>query len=138
MAPPRRSRQHAMRTWWRVTKTLQPGEPGAVKLLRVYGEQLVCVRYRTSGSGEERLTTVELVIDRTVVRKRGNQIVAFKILDHERRLRLKALGLGARFDAATGLWHLARHDVLSLGLRHRIAVNQEQLLREEMDRERNV
>ena len=138
MSSPRPQRAPAMRMWWRVTKTLQPGEPGAVRLLRAYGDQLVCVRYRTSGSGEERLTTVELVIDRTVIRKRGHQIVAFKIRDHEVRLRREALKRGAWFDAATGLWNLARHDVLSLGLRHRIAVPQDQMLREEMARSRNV
>ena len=127
----------ALRAWWRVTKTLQPGELGTVRLVRAYGDQLVCVRYRTSGSGEERLTTVELVIDRTVIRKRGHQVVAFKIRDRETRLRREALKLGAWFDAATGLWNLARHDVLHLGLRHRIAVPRDQMLREEMARDGN-
>lgn len=138
MPTPHKSRTPALRTWWRVTKTMQPGERGAVRLLRAYGDQLVCVRYRTSGSGEERLTTVELVIDRTMVRRRGHQIVAFKIKDSEEKLRREALKLGAWFNAATGLWNLPRHDVLSLGLRHRIAVPQDQLLREEMDRRRNA
>lgn len=138
MPSPHPPRKQAMRTWWRVTKTMQPGERGAVQLLRVYGDQLVCVRYRTSGNGDERLTTVELVIDRTVIRKRGDQTVSFKIKDHEVRLRREAVRRGAWFDARTGLWNLARHDVISLGLRHRIAVPQDQLLREEMDRRRNV
>ncbi|TXC66466.1 hypothetical protein FSC37_13325 [Piscinibacter aquaticus] len=120
-----------------MTKTLQPGEPGTLRLLRAYGDQLVCVRYRTSGSGEERLTTVELVIDRTVIRKRGHQIVAFKIYEREARLRREALKLGAWFDATTGLWNLARHDVLHLGLRHRIAIPREQMLREEMSSSSN-
>jgi hypothetical protein len=137
MPPSRSQRTPALRAWWRVTKTLQPGEPGTVRLFRLYGEQLVCVRYRTSGSGEERLTTVELVLDRTVIRKRGNQIVAFKIRDHETRLQRKALALGAWFDEATGLWNLARHDVLRLGLRHRIAVPRDQMLRDEMARNSN-
>ena len=129
MPTPHKSRTPALRTWWRVTKTMQPGERGAVRLLRAYGDQLVCVRYRTSGSGEERLTTVELVIDRTMVRRRGHQIVAFKIKDSEEKLRREALKLGAWFNAATGLWnpslergpppawHLAREAVvLIIGL----------------------
>ncbi len=113
---------------------MQPGARGALRLMRLYGDQLVCVRYRTSGTGEERLTTIELVVERTMVRKRGNQIVAFKLRDHETRLRREALRRGAWFDAKTGLWKLARHDVLSLGLGHRIAMSQEELLREEVDR----
>lgn len=132
-----RRRTPALRAWWRVTKTLEPGAPGTVRLLRAYGDQLVCVRYRTSGSGEERLTTVELVIDRTPIRKRGDQIVAFKLRNHEVRLRREALKLGACFDARTGLWQLPRHDVLSLGLHHRIAVPRDQMLREEMARDGN-
>ncbi|MFT3665036.1 hypothetical protein [Piscinibacter sp.] len=117
-----------------MSKTMQPGERGAVRLMRLHGDRLVCVRYRTSGSGEERLTTIELIVERTMVRKRGDQIVAFKLRDGETRLRREALRRGAWFDAKTGLWKLARHDVLSLGLAHRIAVSQEQLLREEVDR----
>ena len=77
----------ALRGWWRVTKTMHPGERGAVRLMHEYGDRLVCVRYRTSGSGEERLTTVELIVERAVIRKRGDQVIAFKIRDHEHKLR---------------------------------------------------
>lgn len=127
----------ALRTWWRVTKTMQPGERGAVRLVREYGDQLVCVRYRTSGSGEERLTTIELIIERAVIRKRTDQVVSFKIKDNEVKLRREAARRGGWFDAQTGLWKLPRHEVLSLGLGHRIAVSPDQLLREEMVRRRN-
>ncbi len=127
----------ALRGWWRVTKTMHPGERGAVRLMHAYGDQLVCVRYRTSGSGEERLTTVELIVERAVIRKRGDQVIAFKIRDHEHQLRREALRRGAWFDAKSGLWQLARHEVLRLGLRHRIAVAPDQLLRDEVGRGRN-
>lgn len=127
----------APRAWWRVTKTMQPGERGAVRLTREYGEQLVCVRYRTSGTGEERLITVELIIERAVIRKRTDEIVSFKIKANEHKLRREAARRGGRFDAQTGLWKLPRHEVLSLGLRHRIAVSPDQLLRDEMGRRRN-
>lgn len=117
---------------------MQPGERGAIRLARDYGEQLVCVRYRTSGSGEERLTTVELVIDRAVIRKRTDEIVSFKIKHNEAALRREAVRRGARFDPHTRLWKLPRHEVLNLGLRHRIAVSPDELLREEMHRRRNT
>lgn len=127
----------ALRGWWRVTKTMHPGERGAVRLMHAYGDRLVCVRYRTSGSDEERLTTVELIVERAVIRKRGDQVIAFKIRDHEHKLRREALRRGAWFDAKSGLWQLARHEVLRLGLRHRIAVAPDQLLRDEVGRGRN-
>lgn len=137
--PPRQDKSvPAVRHWWRVTKTMQPGDRGAVRLMRQHGDALVCVRYRTSGTGEERLTTIELVVARTVIRKRLDTIVAFKIKDNEARLRRKALQRGAVFDSATRLWKLPRHEVISLGLGHRIAISPDQLLREEMARRRNL
>lgn len=99
--------------------------------MRRYGDALVCVRYRTSGTGDERLTTIELVVERTVIRKRHNDIVAFKIKDNEAELRREAKRLGASFDPKTRLWRLARHEVIGLGLLHRIAVSPEQLMRDE-------
>lgn len=137
--PQRRSEPvPAIRTWWRVTKTMQPGDRGTIRLMRQYGDPLVCVRYRTSGTGEERLTTVELVVERAVIRKRTDEIVSFKIKNSEAGLRREAMRRGARFDPKTRLWKLPRHEVLSLGLRHRIAISPEQLLREEMSRRRNA
>lgn len=137
--PPRQDEpMPAVRHWWRVTKTMQPGDRGAVRLMRQHGDALVCVRYWTSGTGEERLTTIELVVARTVIRKRLDTIVAFKIKDNEARLRRKALQRGAVFDSATRLWKLPRHEVISLGLGHRIAISPDQLLREEMARRRNL
>ncbi|WP_298834392.1 hypothetical protein [uncultured Piscinibacter sp.] len=135
---PRRKTATALSAWWRVAKTMQPGERGAIRLMRQYGDQLVCVRYRQSGTGEERLTTVELIIERTVIRKRCDEIVSFKIKDSESALRREALRRGARFDSKTRLWRLPRHEVLSLGLRHRIALPVEQLLREEESIGRNA
>lgn len=128
----------ALRSWWRVTKTMQPGDRGAVRLMRQYGDALVCVRYRTSGTGEERLTTIELVVERAVIRKRSDDIVAFKIKDNEAQLRREALRRGASFDPRSRLWKLPRHEVISMGLFHRIAVSPDQLLREEMSRKRNM
>lgn len=137
MPPRRHPTEPAIRHWWRVTKTMQPGDRGAIRLMRQHGDALVCVRYRTSGTGEERLTTIELVVERAVIRKRHDDIVAFKIRAKEDRLRREALRRGAVFDPATRLWKLPRHEVISLGLRDRIAISPEQLLREEMDRRRN-
>lgn len=48
---------------WHVAKTIKPGHRGAVKLSRLYGEKLVCVRYRENADGTTRSTTVELIVD---------------------------------------------------------------------------
>ena len=61
---------------WAVAKTMQVDTPGAVKLTRKYGDQLVCVRYRVSPDGAERITTIELEVDRVAVQRKTNPLVS--------------------------------------------------------------
>jgi hypothetical protein len=49
----------------RARRTLAPGQKGAKKLLRQYGAQLVCVRYRYDAERRLRFTTVELIIEQS-------------------------------------------------------------------------
>jgi len=60
---------------WRVAKKIKPSQRGAIKLSRSYGTELLCVRYRENQEGTERLTTVELVVERAVIQKRDDPIV---------------------------------------------------------------
>ncbi len=46
-----------------VGTTLSPGQNGTKRLLRQYGDQLVCVRYRYDKLSGKRLKTVELIVD---------------------------------------------------------------------------
>lgn len=119
---------------WRVAKKIKPGQRGAIKLARRHGAELICVRYRESPDGLERLTTVELVVERCPIQKRRDPIVLFKLKRGERELYRRARALGAQQDPLTGMWKLARSKVLSLGLFRRIAVTQEELDREQLDR----
>lgn len=117
---------------WGVSKTMRPGQRGAIQLTRHYGAQLVCVRYRESRDGDMRITTVELVVERAVVQKRRDALVSFKIRPDEHALRRDARSRGATFDPKTKLWRLPRQEVLRMGLRHRIAISVEQMLREQV------
>ena len=119
---------------WGVSKTMRPGQRGAILLTRQHGAELVCVRYRESRDGDLRITTIELVVDRAVVRKRLTALVSFKIHPHEQALLREARRRGATFDPKTQLWRLPRQDVLRMGLRRRIAVSVEQMLREQVPR----
>jgi hypothetical protein len=56
---PFRSGERAMRA----RRTLTPGQKGTKKLLRQYGSQLVCVRYRYGAERHLRFKTVELIIE---------------------------------------------------------------------------
>lgn len=116
---------------WQVAKKIKPGQRGAIKLTRVHGGDLLCVRYRESPDGTERLTTIELVIERAVIQKRLDPVVWFKIKAHEVALRQMVQAKGARFNGKTGMWQLPRSEVLRMGLRSRIAVKLHELYQEQ-------
>jgi hypothetical protein len=123
---PGRPRRDAMT--WRVSKTMRPNDRGAVKLTRLYGEELLCVRYRTNRGADERITTVELIVDRVAVQKRsGDDLVAFKIKGNEFELQRWARSRGATYDRHTRMWRLQRRMIIEMGLQHRIAVPLEEM-----------
>lgn len=102
----------------RVTKTLWPPQAGTMKLLRQYGDSLLCVRYRHDLSGLRRLTTVELVIAEAVVvgRQAHGRLYAVHIPAREDTLHEQARRSGARWDAQTRLWVMDGALVKALGL----------------------
>ena len=115
---------------WRVAKKIGPGQRGAVEFARLHGEALLCVRYLKNADGTERLTTAELVVERAVIQKRDDPIVAFKIKPEELELRRLAQARGAKYDGKNFMWNLARSKVLRMGLKTRIAVRPEDLYQE--------
>lgn len=117
---------------WRVAKKIKPSQRGAIKLARTHGSELLCVRYRENPEGTERLTTVELVVERVVIQKRDDPIVSFKIRQDEIELRRQAMSRGAKYDGRTYMWQLRRSEVLRMGLKTRIAVTDEELRQEQV------
>ena len=118
---------------WRVAKKIKPSQRGAIKIARNYGSELLCVRYRENPDGTERLTTVELVVERAMIQKRDDPIVSFKIKPEEVDLRRLAQSKGATYDGKNHMWNLVRSEVLRMGLRSRIAVTVDQLYQEHVD-----
>ena len=115
---------------WRVAKKIKPSQRGAIKMARNYGSELLCVRYRENPDGTERLTTVELIVERVLIQKRDDPIVSFKIKLEEVDLRRLAQSKGATYDGKNQMWNLARSEVLRMGPRSRIAVTIDQLHQE--------
>ncbi len=128
-ARPSRTKNKALDRW-PVAKKIRPSEPGAIKLTRAHGPELLCVRYRESPDGLERLTTVELVVERAVIQKRNDPVVSFKIRPGEAALRKIAMAKGATYDAKNQMWKLARSEVVRMGLKSRIAVTIDQYYQE--------
>jgi hypothetical protein len=117
---------------WRVAKKIKPSQRGALKLARVHGQELLCVRYRENPEGTERLTTVELVVERVMIQKRADPLVAFKIKQDEVELQKLAQSKGAKYNGTTFMWKLRRSEVVRMGLKKRIAVTPEQLYQEQV------
>jgi hypothetical protein len=102
----------------RVTKTLAPGQHGAIKLARRYGASLVCVRYRVDDKARMRYTTVELTVDAVELTRPTRQGPSrvrgtIRVTDAEmggmlgnQRTRAIAIGLGARWDDKAKVWHI--------------------------------
>lgn len=106
-----------------VKKTLVPGQKGTKKLLKQYGDQLVCVRYRYDKVRQKRFKTVELIFDEQdwipgvnvpVVRQ-----VSLKINNGERGLQEKIKAEGGYWHPEKKAWILPYHKVSRLGLEKR-------------------
>ena len=117
---------------WRVAKKIKPSQRGAIKLTRSYGSELLCVRYRENPDGTERLTTVELIVERVVIQKKDDPVVSFKLKQEELQLRRLAMSRGAKYDRRNFMWQLRRSEVLRLGLKSRIAVTEQDLSQEQV------
>ena len=114
-----------------VKRTLNPGEPGTLKLVQQYGRHLVCVRYRYDKTHHKRQTTVELIVDekawyggKTPVIKPGPKskaaAVYVKINYTELELRQLVKNAGAIWDKHKNLWQMSRKTAQELGLESRI------------------
>jgi hypothetical protein len=107
-----------------VRKTLRPGEAGTRKLVRKYGDDLVCVRYRHDDTAGVRLTTVEIVVERAKLRRPRalppSALVYAMVEPWETPLHEKLKKSGARWDPALRLWRMRYDAALALGLRRRI------------------
>ena len=107
-----------------VRKTLRPGERGTRKLLKLYGEDLVAVRYRHDEAAGIRLKTAEIVVARAKLRRSKSlppsALVYARVEPWEKPLHEKLKKGGARWDPDLRLWRMRYDTALALGLRRRI------------------
>lgn len=107
-----------------VKSVLQPGENGTKQLLKEYGDQLFCVRYRYDKACQKRLKTVELIVDEKNwvpgVIFPAEKLVSIRIEYGEMELRDQIKQADAFWDADKKVWRLRYRDVLGLGLERRI------------------
>ena len=109
-----------------IKTTLAPGENGTKQLLKKYGEQLVCVRYRYDKKHSKRYKTVELIVDEQEwvpgIKFYPDQPVYIQIGYGEMELREKVKEAGGYWDAKKKAWYVSYVWVMRMGLDKRIVI----------------
>ena len=107
-----------------IKTTLTPGQNGTKQLLKEYGDQLVCVRYRYDKSRGKRFKTVELIVDEQEwqpgFRYQPDQQVHIRIGYGEKDLREKVKAAGGYWDAKMKAWYISYSWVVRMGLDKRL------------------
>jgi hypothetical protein len=110
-----------------VGASLLPGHDGTKKLQILYGEKLLCVRYRYDKEAGRRYKTVELIIEEGVWipnrrRYRAEEVLPIKIHYREYELRERVKAAGGMWDRSSQTWRLSYMEIMRLNLGQRIVV----------------
>lgn len=102
--------------------TRKPGQKGTKKLVRQYGDKLVCVRYRYDSQKKKRYKTVELVIEETdwTPTFKPDRIVLVKVEWGEAEIARQIKRAGGKWNARQKAWELEYGQVVELGLEKRV------------------
>ena len=100
-------------------------QPGAKKLQKQCGSDLVCVRYGNDREQGVKLETIELIVDSRPMEADtkkipGNRIVNTKIEVDELASRRRVKTAGGKWDPKRRIWQLPYEKVTALGLSDRI------------------
>lgn len=90
---------------------LKPGQKGTKALVKLYGDDLVCVRYRYDEASRTRIKTVELIVEKKDLPKQQQRFsddaqVPVQIAYGELDLGKIAKGAGGRWDSDVKLWYI--------------------------------
>ena len=103
-----------------VRHTLRPGQRGTRRYVAEYGERLVCVRYRFDARRQQRVTTVEIVVDRAASAPRPSTEIGVRVAWGEADVARRVKRAGGTWDGHLKLWRLPAGDARRLGLEDRI------------------
>lgn len=107
---------------------LKPGQRGTKRLLERYGEDLVCVRFRYDAELQQRLKTVELVVERTewtppAPRYPLDSLVPLQIEAADLRKRTMAKAAGGKWNPDVHLWFVRYGNIVGTSLEKHIHVD---------------
>ncbi|HEC28392.1 MAG TPA: hypothetical protein ENI65_02225 [Gammaproteobacteria bacterium] len=119
-----------------VKATYRPGQKGTHKLVKQYGDKLVCVRYRYDYHKHKRYKTIELIIDENdwtpppphpheeerpvLTRAEHTRQVPVRIGFLEENLQKQIKAIGGTWSRKEKLWYASEYSIKEIGLEDRI------------------
>lgn len=101
-------------------RKLNAGKPGTKRLLKEYGENLVCVRYKYDKFTWRKQRTIELILDEDDWIPTKDEIVFIRIDYGEKDLGIQVKNNGGVWNKNKQLWEVAISKVIELNLKDRI------------------
>lgn len=102
------------------TVTLRPGARGTIGLTQIYGQELICVRYRYDDQMRRRQKTIELVVDEVPWTPPEPDWVQIRTYVGESSLRRSIIESGGQWDSHRRLWLLRKDAARKLDLLNRV------------------
>lgn len=104
---------------------LKPGQKGTKKLTELYGEKLVCVRYRYDEQRQMRFKTAEIIVEATrwIPKPKPStppRVVLVRVAYGEVDLGRQVRNAGEKWIAKRKLWEIPYEQVVALKLENRI------------------
>ncbi|MBI5074822.1 MAG: hypothetical protein HZB62_06605 [Nitrospirae bacterium] len=107
---------------------LKPGQHGTKRLVEKYGDSLLCVRFKYDAEKQQRLKTVELIVERTAWappprRYSEDSVVFLRIEATDMPMRQQAKKAGGRWDPEKRLWFVHYGNIVGTPLEKHIQVD---------------
>ena len=109
----------------KITKKLLPGQPGTKKLVKKFGNDLFCVRYRYDSGKKRKIKTAEIILEESYWERdskkiQPNEIVFIQVKYGEVELGKRIRAAGGRWDRRKKLWEICYKQVEELKIQDRI------------------
>ncbi len=106
-------------------RKIVPGQPGAKKWMKKYGDDLVCIRYKYDPYTHRKMMSVELAVEEQERHKnhkhiQENKLKAVRIEYGERELGKKVRAVGGTWNRQEKVWHVRWEAVKAPGLQSRV------------------
>ena len=106
-------------------RVIRTGKAGTKRLQKLYGDQLICVRYKYDYTRNRKYKTIELIVEDKEWAPKDNdpylkKVRKFKLYFNEVNLRQKVIACGGIWNNTGKYWELDLRNIIKLNLEKRI------------------